>query len=341
MKHLSSIVLAVALIAAGATACFKDPTSSLRNGPNRIELSRSSLFLNVGDSISVQAEVKDAAGNTFDAADATWTSSVPAIIEVNRAAAVVPFDAFSRAFVKAVAPGLSWVFVASHGLTDSVQVYGLPLVFNGAVTSVATPSMRDTITIAASSTLGFTASGADSSVVTVGGKQVWMLSRTASQIKFLAPPGAAGATVHITNVMLLGIVRVAGLNATTTITVNDPTEPANDDPATAPTMTLYQDYYGSLSASDADDFVKFTTTTGDSVRIEILWQTDADLDGYLLNGTGGGYGVLDGYAMAGSSDPETVTRRLAAATTYQIDVNAYAAGSMTPVIYRIRTIKIP
>jgi hypothetical protein len=339
MKHLSSIVLAVALIAAGATACFKDPTSSLRNGPNRIELSRSSLFVNVGDSISVQAEVKDAAGNTFDAADAVWTSSVPAIIAVNKAAVTVPFDAFSRAFVKALAPGLSWVFITTRGLTDSVQVYGLPLTFNGTVTH-ATSSMRDTITIAASATLGFTASGADSSAVTVGGKQVWMISRSASQLKFLAPPGSAGAKVHITNVMLLGIVKVPGLDATTTVTVTDPTEPANDNPATAPTLTLYQDYYGSLTSSDADDFVKFTTTTGDSVRIEILWQTDADLDGYLLDGTGGGYGVLDGYAMAGSADPETVTRRLAAATTYQLDINAYAAGSMTPVIYRIRTIKL-
>ena len=235
---------------------------------------------------------------------------------------------------------MAWVYFESHGLKDSIQVYGLPVVFDGTVAHVANPSPRDTITINGTSVLSFTTTGGDTSVVTVGGIQVWMLSRSASQLKFLAPEGNA-KTVNITNVVLNGVVTIADLDATSTLTVADPTEPANDDPATPAPMTLYSDYFGTLSSSDVDDFVSFTTTTADNVRIEIEWQTDADIDGYLLDGTGGGYGVLDGYAMASSANPETVDVTLAAATTYQIDVNLYDAGSVTPVIYRIRTIKLP
>lgn len=342
MKHLSSIVLVATLVAAGTVACFKDPTSSLRNGPTRIDLTRSSVFLPVGDSLQVQAEVKDEQGNTFDATDAAWTTSNAAVAVVNAdTSRPIPQTAFSRAFIRTTGAGAAWVYFESRGLKDSIQVYGIPLLFDGTVASVANPSVRDTITITGTAALSFVATGEDTSVVTVGGHQVWMLSRSASQLKFLAPDVAAGAKVALSNVMLNGVVKIGSLDAATTLTVTDPTEPANDDPATAPTMTLYQDYYGTVSASDADDFVKFTTTTADSVRIEIQWQTDSDIDGYLLDGTGGGYGVLDGYAMAGSSNPENTAVRLAAGTTYQIDVNLYAAGTAAaPFMYRIRTIKV-
>jgi hypothetical protein len=342
MKHLSSIVLAVAVVAAGAVACFKDPTSSLRNGASRIVLTRSSVFLPVGDSLAVQAEVKDDQGNSFDIGDAAWTTSDAAVAVV--AADVsrpIPFSIFSKAFIRTTGAGAAWVYVESHGIKDSVQVYGLPLVFDGTVAHVANPSPRDTITITGTTALAFTTSGGDTSVVTVGGAQVWMISRSASQLKFLAPTGDPNATVSITNVVLNGVVQVASLDATSTLTVADPTEPGNDDPATPGAMTLYQDYFGTLTASDVDDFVSFTTTTADNVRIAIQWQTDADIDGYLLNAAGGGYGVLDGYAMASSSDPETVDVTLAAGTTYQIDVNLYAAGTISPIIYRIRTTKLP
>ncbi len=342
MKHLSSIVLAVAVVAAGAVACFKDPTSSLRNGASRVLLTRSSVFLPVGDSLSVQAELKDDQGNTFDVPDATWTSSNPAVAVVNvDASRPIPLHIFSRAFIRTTGAGLAWVYFESHGLKDSVQVYGLPLVFDGTVAHVASPGPRDTITISGTTALGFTASGEDTSVVTVGGIQVWMISRSATQLKFLAPPGDADATINITNLVLNGVVTVSNLDATSTLTVVDATEPANDDPATPAAMTLYSDYFGTLTSSDADDFISFTTTTADNVRISIEWQTDADIDGYLLDGTGGGYGVLDGYAMASSANPETVDVSLAAATTYQFDVNLYAAGSITPVFYRIRTTKLP
>jgi len=126
MKHLSSIVLAAAVVAAGAVACFKDPTSSLRNGASHILLTRSSVFLNVGDSLAVQAEVKDDQGNTFDVPDAAWTTSNATVAVVNAdVSKVIPLNVFSRAFIRTTGVGSAWVYFASHGLKDSVQVHGL------------------------------------------------------------------------------------------------------------------------------------------------------------------------------------------------------------------------
>jgi hypothetical protein len=350
MKHLSSIVLAVALIAAGATACFKDPTSSLRNGPTRIELSRSSLFVNVGDSISVQAEVKDDAGNAFDAADAVWTSSVPAVIAVTRAAATVPFDAFSRAFVRAVAPGLSWVYVTTHGLTDSVQVYGLPGSFSGAVTAPAGSMLGDTITIAGTSVVGFT----DSTTVTIGGVSAYIVSQTASQLKMMAAePVAAGSAVVLDHLIMLGVIDLSltadtHVGVASTIRANG-YSPANQDPATAPSLNLATLYtspiIGAIDNTNVDDFWKITTpATADSVEITVSWTTDADLDIAVLNTAGGCISAqLPGscYATMGTgNNPEVGKWRLAAATSYLINVEVYDIGSVEPLAYKVSFRKI-
>jgi len=342
MKHLSSIVLTAAVLAAGTVACFKDPTSAARKGPSRIVLTRSTIMLGVnGDSEQVQAELKDEQGNTYDVADAQWTSSNTAVAVVNvDTSQYLPYHALTRAFVHTTGAGRAWVYIETHGIKDSIQVYGLPTVFDGTVAHVANPTLNDTITINGTAALTFTTTGGDTSVVSTSGRGVWMLSRSATQLKFVAV-AAANMPVCITNLVLNGVVHIAGLCATSTLTVTDPTEPGNDDPATPASMTLYKDYHGTVGSADADDFVAFTTTTADSVRIEVQWQTDSDLDGYLLNAAGGGYGVLDGYAMASSANPEAVNVRLAAATTYQIDVNLYDIGSADdPVQYRIRTIKL-
>ena len=126
MKRLSPIVLAVVLIGAIATACFDDPTSSLRNGPARFDLSRSAIFINVGDSLSVNAGVKDEQGNVFSAAGTTWESADPAVATVRVDDIVIPNNAFSRAFIKGVAAGGTFVRIASQGVRDSVRVTVLP-----------------------------------------------------------------------------------------------------------------------------------------------------------------------------------------------------------------------
>jgi hypothetical protein len=203
----------------------------------------------------------------------------------------------------------------------------------------------DTVTITASAALTFsTASGALTGV-TVGGQDVWIISRTASAIKFIGPRATTSDTVMLSNVLLLGSIRLASLPAATRITVTEPNDPADDDPsATTAVLTLYKDFYGSVSGSDADDYIKFTTpATSDSVAIEIEWLSDADLDIGLLTGDGSACATNPGacYAKMGTgANPETASWRLLANTTYQFDVWVYDAGSAPTSLYRIRTTKI-
>jgi hypothetical protein len=127
MKHLSPIVLAVVLIGAVATACFDDPTSSLRNGPSRLDLSRSAIFINLGDSLSINAGVKDEQGNVFSAAGTVWESANPAVATARVDDIVIPNNAFSRAFILGTGAGTTYVRITSQGIRDSVLVTVLAL----------------------------------------------------------------------------------------------------------------------------------------------------------------------------------------------------------------------
>jgi len=360
MKHLSSILLATALLALGATACFKDPTNPLANGPSRITLSLSSAFIPAGDSVSVTAEIKDDAGNTFSAGDAGWESSVPGVASVRRDEVVVPGNAFTRAFILAITPGQTIVRITASGITDSVQVVVLPRNFAGAVTAPAGSMMGDTITIAATSVLGFTASTA----VTIGGKVAWIISQTATQLKVMASePAAGGSAVVLGPLKLLGTVDVASLTATTSLGVAatiraNGYSPANEAPATAPAGLLASRYttpiIGVLNGTVADNYWAFTTpaasgteTTGDSVEVTVVWKTDADIDVAVLNASGACISsALPGscYGTMGTgNNPEVGKWRLAAATTYLIDANLYDAGAAAATAYRVsfRRLAVP
>ena len=87
MKRQSQVLLAVALVAAGAAGCFKDPVDSLRGGPAVMSVSQSAVYLKTGDSTTVVAYLKDNAGNVLAATGVTWTTGDPAIAVVN-----VPVD---------------------------------------------------------------------------------------------------------------------------------------------------------------------------------------------------------------------------------------------------------
>ena len=156
---------------------------------------------------------------------------------------------------------------------------------------------------------------------------------------------AAGSAVNITNVILLGSVPLPSLDAASTVTVTEPNEPANNSPATPSTMTLYTDYYGTVSGSDGDDYIQFTTpATGDSVKVEVQWLSDADLDIGLLLGDGSGNCAPNAgacYATMGTSaNPEKANFRLLASTTYQLDVYVYDPGTAPLTFYRVRITKL-
>ena len=220
--------IATAIVAAAAlSGCFDDPTSSLRNGPAELRLSRTSAIVPVADSVLVEANVVDEQGNILTAEGATWTSDDPAIAGVNLAAQQLPANGSSRAYITGVASlgGITTVRVTIRGVSDSIRVVALPNQFFGAagvavVSGTPTADTTgagivggcaganagecfvagDTLTVTAPAGTVFDAA---SSVVTLGGLGTQLLSRSASTIKVFAHRGYKGR-VTVTNVTWLG-----------------------------------------------------------------------------------------------------------------------------------------
>jgi hypothetical protein len=208
MKHLSSVVLAAALVAAGVTACFKDSQEPLRNGATRIELTRNAITLVTGDSLAVQAQLKDEQGNVLSAAGVEWATDNAAVATVRVDSIPIPGPAFSRGFVLATAAagGVAHITVTSGGLTNSFRVLVLPAGLTASASAVVSGTARtDTIVnvlpggviqndiITAGDTVTFTALAggnltfdAAASLVGFGATRPYIVSRSATSIKVVA-----------------------------------------------------------------------------------------------------------------------------------------------------------
>jgi len=196
MKHLSSVLLAAVLVAASVTACFKDAQDPLRNGATRIELSRNSITLSTGDSLSVQAEIKDGQGNVLNAAGVQWATDNAAIATVRVDDIPIPGPAFSRAFVLARADtngGVAHVIVTAAGLTDTVRVLVLPtgLTATASATGTARADTIGTTAINAGDTVMITSTNvirfdAALTQITLGTKRAYVFSRTPTVVKAVA-----------------------------------------------------------------------------------------------------------------------------------------------------------
>jgi hypothetical protein len=209
MKHLSSIVLAVAVVAAFATACFTDPTSSLRKGASRIELSRSAVTLATGDSLAIQAELKDDQGNTYDAGALQWATDNAAVATVRVDSTPIPYGAFSRGFVLAASAtgGVAHITVSLGSISTGFRVLNVPAgfsasaptLFRGGVAvkdTIVTKNPDNTVTrdiftsgdtvvfkLATGSTLSFNATA---STVSFGAAKAYILAQSADSIKVVA-----------------------------------------------------------------------------------------------------------------------------------------------------------
>ena len=182
--------------------------------------------------------------------------------------------------------------------------------------------------------------------VQVNGADVIFTAKTSSEVRFIAPT-ATGGTVTLSGLVLPGAMDLLTLDASTSITVTDPSEPGNDAPAGGAAITLPAAtgdsvvVYGSTGGSDVDDFFTITTATGDSLEISVEWPNgDIDIDAFVLDATGGGFCDLDGCSAATGADPEVRRVRLAAATSYEIYINLWDDhDEVTPVPYRITITK--
>lgn len=238
MKRQSVRLITAALVTAGIAGCFSDPTSSLRNGPARIQLTRSAAVVPISDSTLVEARLVDAQGSILPITGASWSTDNAAVADVQVAATQLPADGSSRAYIRGVATlgGITTVRVTARGVTDSIRVTALPTRYLGtgrfAVTGTATadtvPGSVPLVTFTAGDTLTITAPAgitfdATSSVVTLGATRTYLLSRSTTSITVLALKGFRGQAT-VTNVTWLGNATtgdysLASLNTTDTVTV--------------------------------------------------------------------------------------------------------------------------
>ncbi len=205
------------LMVAGLSACFDDPTSSLRSGPAAVVLDRSAVLLINGDSVRIEARITDAQGNPLPISSPSWTSDDPTIASVTpaetQAGAVV-----TAAYIKALngLGAVTFVRFSSRGVSDSVRVTSLPLsVFptgTSAVTGTAAAdtlaggtviNAGDTLVVTAPNLQRFDVTAGAGSVVHLGAQVPYQVSRTATTIKVVSR-GPYRGPVTVTNVIISG-----------------------------------------------------------------------------------------------------------------------------------------
>lgn len=242
MKRQSTILLAAAVLALGASACFSDPVEDLQGDPTAIDLSRQTVTVRAGDSVAVIATVKDAQGNTLPVESVTWTSADPAVAAVTEdVVQPAPGAIFSRAFVRGVTnvPGITTVNLTVNGLQSTLRVTVLPATFPGTIAVTGTPSSDtviinrpaplpplvnvysagDTVVLTAPANVTFNTN----TVVTLGTIPANIIFNDGAVIRAVARTGYAGI-VTVTNLTFAGnaetgTIAIATLNTSDSIAI--------------------------------------------------------------------------------------------------------------------------
>ncbi len=340
-RHL--LGLAALAVVLGAAGCVKDPTSGLAGTPTRIVASYAKLLMTEGDTVRVTAELRDEQGAPLNIMPVA-SAPTPAVVDVvdQEQASPQPYLQFD---VAGVAAGAGIIVLSYENLADTITVAVFPVVFDGAV-AVKTGGQLDTVTIAAGSVVSFDPAA---TTVTIDGEPARMLTVTADAITAIARNTGAVATAQITidNVVFLAGTSdetpIQSIDAEATPAIRgESTEPANNDPATAPTVAAVNGLVeGLISSTDADDFWAFTLATPADVTIEVSFDDDGgspDIDVYLLGPApvGDNYCDLDGCSMGTGAQPEGGTFTLPAGT-YYVDVEWFDDGDATgPFYYKLK-----
>lgn len=338
-RHLWGLALAGVLI--GLAGCAGDPTESISGTPTRIVSTYSQVFLFPGDSILVQAEVRDAQDVALPIF-ATVASADEAIVGVTEAYA--PPLAQTRFYIRGDAVGGAKVVLSAEALRDTILVAVFPRVFEGDVTVVGTAILDTVVINVGSSGLLFIPG---ETVVSVDGTPARIVAEAADEIKVIPRTidPLADVALTIENMVFLDgteyEANITSLDAADPIDVNgEDNEPGNNDAATATAITVGgAALEGFIDGSDVDDFFVFTLAAPATVSISVLFDGgggDPDVDVFLLNAAGGGICTLDDCDMATGANPEEWTGALPAGT-YTVLVELYDPGADAPPHwYRVR-----
>jgi hypothetical protein len=318
-----------------------DPDNSLDNGDDFGVIA-------VDQVATAEILVVDAFGNQntneTEILGCSATSSNAAIAAAD--CAIELASAHAIVSVTGVAVGSGVTISGDVTTTEGTYTWGpAPVsVLNPVIESV-TPSQGPDGTAVTVVGAGFTFAGFDTQLAyrantATGQPQIWddlfIDALTETQADLVIPPGFPIGEYEI--ILTIGVTDddgvVQGVSDLVLFNQNgaDLTEPANDDPATAPTVGLPADIVGVLGlGADVDDFFLFTLTATTTFVVDLDWDDDeVDLDILVVDQAFTAFVCpFDG---ATGAKPEQVTCTLDAGT-YALWLNNFS-GADHPTKYR-------
>jgi hypothetical protein len=319
-RHLFGTVGAL-LVLGVVAGCATDPTEDLRGDVVRVLISRTYVELDVGDpGLRMNAKAFDAQGNVLPVA-LTLTSSDEATVSITiddtTSGNPLPQVDF---LARPLAPG-SVVITATAGsvTSDPTTVISFPIEFNGTVV-VNQTGLQDIITISATAAIAFDPAA---TTVTVNDIPVGIVSIDANTIVAAVTNTSAltGATVTINNLVFLGSIAVATLDASTLVDTR--ASPMTTDYTAAPNWTagpFPMTVYVYIDGTDPDVHAMFMPAADLALTVDVDWETDADVDILWLNATGGVAACGGGCS---SAHPERSVYTVTAGATRYLDINLY------------------
>jgi hypothetical protein len=348
MTH-SKCGLLLLLAAAGAVACGGDPTSSFREGNERIVATPSSLFLNQGAQIFVVTELQDAQGNqldaTFDPTDVGSEITVERDSTFLETTNGTTLKTRERFIVTGVSPGLTSFTVRSGSVSLAVSVRVIPTSI-AATFSNAAPAPNEPVIITLPSGFAF---HADATVESdLGPGVVLSFSADSTSISALIPPSSTGPLT----LGGFGAAFLPGLSLT--LATADPitaaasvgtestgTAPSVPVPAAAGDSTIFLGG-GAFSGADITgdggsgaQYFKVTVTQAGDYKFVTGWANDADVDNVVCFDANCATADFSG---ASSSNPETSSVTLTPGT-YYLCVVLFAGTA--PGSFSVKILNVP
>jgi len=353
MKRQSSVLLAVAFLAAGAAGCFKDPVSDLASGPSALTVDHTVVFVHAGDSTSVAATLKDKGGNFLDVGTPSWNAVDPSIVSVRLdTSLVIPGNSASHAVIKGVdsiSGGWTYVVVTARGISDTIRVVDIPkkLTSQHVATAGATltdtvivpasilppaPAQfnqytaKDTLVLSGSSTLTFDTSRVTVQVATTNGaSKGFVVAKTPSQIKVVFQVGTAGKVMVQHLLLTPGNPDVGSVVVDTLIGDSVSVAPWRIGPAAFGASAAVASNILTVTAGPNMSFTSATTASLGGAAAIIIGQTATSLSMFSPVNYNGPVTVKKVTMAGGPGVPSIVFDSLSS--------NTGALGAMTPAVF--------
>lgn len=322
---------------AHATAISTDATITITGGNLSKTVSVSAFPASLDIQIADEAGSGEVIPVVVNALSSTGASLGPVSFSVTSSATSIVFVSSAGELLARGIGTATLTFTGPGGVTGTATVTVVPGLFTGTVTPGP---------LAAGQALTFTAAegvpfDTDTQVSfdMLDPTDSFLVSRSETQLVVLVPANLNSGNFTLSNV---GANQLALVGSFTPAVIGDPTEPANDSPATAPAIAPGVEIFGQVSAGDADDFFTLVVAAETTYRLDLDWTDTADVDAAILRPSGifgscnpaNAAGDFLGCAAATGDKPETGTVTLAAGT-YRVLVELFSGGG-DAVQYRLK-----